>query len=98
MELVEQDGGTGSVMGGRVAEWFPHIHYHQTNPAAFLATQPAIEPVHAGFRAVFASKPDGPPAQQIAHDDTVSMSLADRDFVDANDQRTGAPHPLYLRP
>ena len=98
VELVEQDGGIGSVPGGRVPERFPHVHHRQANPTAFLWPQPAIELLHAGFRTVLAPEPDGSAAQQIAHHDPVSVPLADRHLVDANDQRAGASHPLHLLP
>jgi len=98
MKLVEQDGGIGNVAGGRVAERFPHVHHRQTNLAAFLWPQPAVKLVHAGFRAVVAPEPDGATAQQIADHDPVSMPLANRHLVDANDQRTGSSHPPDLLP
>src|ERR1035438_3101495 len=92
VELVEQDGGIGSVPGDRVPERLPHVHHRQANPTAFLWPQPAIELPHAGFRTVLAPEPDGPAAQQIAHHDPVSVPLADRHLVDTNDQRGGASH------
>ena len=96
MELVEQDGGIRCVASGRGPKRLPHIHYRQTNPATFLGTQPSVELIHAGFRTVLASEPDGPSPQQIAHDDAVSMPLAYRYLVDADDPRRGSSHPAHL--
>src|SRR6058998_211117 len=96
VEFVEQDGGLRSVASGRKPEWLPHVHHRQANPTTFLGPQPGVELRQAGFRTVLASKPDGPSAQQIAHDNPVSMPLADRYLVDADHQGRWTAHPAYL--
>ena len=54
----------------------------------FFCAEPDIELAHARLRAVLAAKPDRPAAQKIAHHDPVSVTLADRNLVNADHLRT----------
>src|SRR5208337_2717935 len=48
---------------------------------------PFKEQIHARFRTVCATKPDGARSNQVTHHDPVRMPLANRQFVDPDDQR-----------
>lgn len=87
MEFVIDDPGLGSVarLEGGLAKRLPHIHYRQTNSAAFLGSKPSEEGIKACFRAVFSAEPDRPSGKQIADDDSIFVSFADSDFVNADD-------------
>ena len=84
VELVEQHCRLRCPFARRVAERLPHIHHRQANAAALFRAQPVVELRHARLRAILPAEPDRPPADQIAHHDTVAMALADRDLVDAD--------------
>ena len=96
VKLVVQDGGLGCSFDGGVAKWLPHIHDRQTDAACLLLAQPVVELVHAGFRTIFAAKPDRPAPNQVAHHDAVGVPLANRDLVDTNSLRTWNANPLQL--
>src|SRR5450759_253220 len=84
VKLVEQDRRLWRPFPRRVAKRLPHVHHRQANAAALLLAQPIVELRHARLRAIFPAEPDRPPADQVAHHDTVAMALADRDLVDAD--------------
>ena len=54
----------------------------------FFCAEPDVELAHARLRAVLAAKPDRPAAQKIAHHDPVSVTLADRNLINADHLRT----------
>jgi len=62
-----------------------------------LFPEKSIELVHARFRAILATEPDRAAADQIAHDDPVGMTLADRDLVDADRLWSRSTDALELR-
>jgi hypothetical protein len=96
MELIEQDRRLRGGTGGGVSKWLPHVHHRQTNTLGLLVSQPAVELMHAGLRAVLTTKPDRAPADQIADHDAIGVALADRDLVDANDLGAGRTGALEL--
>src|SRR6476659_3447776 len=55
---------------------------------ALFCAEPDVELAHARLRAVLAAKPDRPAAQKIAHHDPVSVTLADRNLINADHLRT----------
>jgi hypothetical protein len=69
VEFVEQDGCLRRPVGGRIAEWLPHVHHGQPDAAGLLHPPPVIALLHAVLRAIL---------------NAVGMSLSDRDFVDAD--------------
>src|SRR5712692_3534529 len=106
VELVVQEARLRCVAGleRRVAKRRPHIHHRQADFAAFAWSQPGEELIHARLGPVGATKPDRPAAQQVADDDAIGLSLANGDFVDANDGgrgRSSTPellaHVLHLQ-
>ncbi len=88
--------GLRSMCTARLLKWFPHVHDRQTNSPALLLPQPTEEQVHAGFLTICPAEPDGPPPQQIAHDNAVGMPLADGQLVDSDDLRSRCARPLQL--
>src|SRR6476661_6667637 len=91
MELIEDDqclGGMARLERG-VAERFPHVHDGQADLGRFLWPQPGEEQVQARLRAVCAAEPDGPAQQQVAHDDPVTVPLADGNLIDADHRWRG---------
>src|SRR5438874_398876 len=96
VELVEQDARLRGSAGGGVSKRLPHVHHRQTNAPGFLFSQPAVELMHAGLRAVLATKPDRAPTDQVADHDAIGVALANRDLVDANDFGAGCTGALEL--
>jgi len=99
VELVEQDVGLRRVvlLERRVAKRLPHVHDGEADPLAALGSEPLVELVHALLGAILAAEPDGSLAFEIADDDAVGVTLADRHLVDADDLRswgTGTPELL----
>ena len=84
VKLVEQDRRLRRPFARRVAKRLPHVHHRQANAVALLLAQPVVELRHARLRAILPAEPDRPPADQVAHHDTVAMALADRDLIDAD--------------
>src|SRR5215510_82157 len=84
-----QLGGFRRSLGGHGAERLPHVHHRQTNALALLRTEPIVERGHARLGAIGTPKPDRPAAQQVAHDDAIGVTFADRNLVDANHLRRG---------
>src|SRR6516164_8258253 len=74
--------------GRRQPKRLPHIHHSEANTRALRLAKPGVELRHAGFRSVRAAKPDRPTPQKIADHDPIGMTLADRNLVDPDDQRT----------
>ena len=85
-----------ALLEGGFAEGLPHVHDGQADLPAFLRAEPGKELVHACFGAVLAPEPDRPTADQVAHDDPVTVPPADGDLVDADDRRCGRPGTTEL--
>jgi hypothetical protein len=81
----------GGVARGRQPEGLPPVHDGEPQPRGFLRAQPGVELIQTRFGAIRPAKPDGPLPDEIADDDAVGMSLADRDFVEPNNPRAGRP-------
>jgi len=98
MELVVDDPSFRGValLESGFAECLPHVHNGQADLPAFLRAEPGKELVHACFGAVLAPEPDRPTADQVAHDDSVTVPPADRNLVDADDRRGGRPGTTEL--
>jgi len=78
----------GSVPAGGVAKGLPHVHYRELDTLVFRGSQPVVEEIEARFRAVQAAEPDRSAPLQIAHDNAVGVSPADRDLVDTDRPRS----------
>ena len=98
VELVEENRRLRGTFVRHVAKWLPHVHHRQANAFGLLLAQPVVQHPHALLGAVFAAEPDRALANQIAHHDAVSVSLADRDLVDANRLGAGRTRAGKLRP
>src|SRR5262249_54897309 len=85
VKLVVQDARLRRVLAGRVGECLPHVHHREADFAAFAWSEPGEELIQARLGAVGAAEPDRPAAHEIADDDAIRVSLADGDFVDADD-------------
>src|SRR3989304_8237062 len=83
-ELFIQDRPLWDVAESRLFERFPHIHHGKPNTLGFPGSEPLIDQVHTGLGPVDATKPDGPSSFQIADEDPVGVTLAERDLVNAN--------------
>ena len=83
--------------GRRQPKRLPHIHHSEANTRALRLAKPGVELRHAGFRSVRAAKPDRPTPQKIADHDPIGMTLADRNLVDPDDQRTRRARAGELR-
>ena len=83
-------------MTGRGIKRFPHIHHCQAELLGLLFPEKLIKLVHARCRAILTTEPDRAMTDQIAHDNPVSMTLADRDLVDADGLRTRRASTLEL--
>src|SRR6201997_1575528 len=83
--------------GRRHPKRLPHVHHSQANSRALRLAKPGVELCHAGFRSVLAAKPDRPTPLKIADHDPIGMTLADRNLVDPDDQRTRRARACELR-
>ena len=90
VKLVEDDASLGEVAGNGVAKRFPHVHHGQLDACALFRPQICEEAVEVDLLAPLAANPDRATAVQVADDDPVVVTLADRDLVDANGAR--GPH------
>ena len=61
-----------------------HLSMTMSRILLLFMSQPGIELRHTGLRAVVATEPDRPPANQVADHNAVVVALADCDLVDAN--------------
>jgi len=84
VELVVDDLRVGDILERCVPERFPHVHDRQRDRAAARRAHLAKEPVQVVFGSALAPDPDRPSLIQIRHDDPITMSLADRELVDAD--------------
>src|SRR5437879_1980382 len=73
-----------------VGEFLIRHHGEPDAPTLPLA-KPLIALGNAGFRAIFAAKPDRALANEVADHDPILVTLADRDLVDADHHRPRAP-------
>src|SRR5712692_7182522 len=88
MELVEQNRRLRCMRIRRQTERLPHVHDGEANARTLSLAEPAVELAHARLRAVGAAEPDRPPAHKVADHDSVSVTFADRNLVDADHLRT----------
>src|SRR6201981_891007 len=83
--------------GRRHPKRLPHVHHCKANTRALLLAKPGVELCHAGFRSILAAKPDRSTPYKIADHDPIAMTLADRNLVDPDDQRTRRARACELR-
>src|ERR1700758_2840153 len=83
--------------GRRHPKRLPHVHHSQANSRALRLAKPGVELCHAGFRSILAAKPDRSTPYKIADHDPIAMTLADRNLVDPDDQRTRRARACELR-
>src|ERR1700739_2901908 len=83
--------------GRRHPKRLPPVPHCKANTRALLLAKPGVELCHAGFRSILAAKPDRSTPYKIADHDPIAMTLADRNLVDPDDQRTRRARPGKLR-
>src|SRR6516225_8979251 len=83
--------------GRRNPKRLPHVHHCKANTCALLLAEPGVELRHARVRSVLAAKPDRPAPHKIADHDPIGMTLADRNLVDPDHQRTRRARACQLR-
>ena len=96
VERVEHNPGVGRVLRHRVAERLPHIDSSKLDAGARLLTQLLEKQINVGLRPALTANPDGPFPVQIADDDTVVMTFADRQLVDPDGARCRQACTRYL--
>src|ERR1700751_5065347 len=83
--------------GRRHPKRLPHVHHGKANTRALLLAKPGVELCHAGFRSILAAQPERSTPYKIADHDPIAMTLADRNLVDPDDQRTRRARACELR-
>src|ERR1700752_2706294 len=83
--------------GRRHPKRLPHVHHGKANTRALLLAKPGVELCHTGFRSILAAKPDRSTPHKIADHDPIGLTLADRNLVDPDDQRSRRARACKLR-
>src|ERR1039458_3367825 len=94
---MHQNRRLRGVMTGGVVKRFPHVHHCQTDLFGLLFPDKPIELVHAGLGPILAAEPDRAMTDEVADDNAVGVSLANRDLVDADALRSRRTGTLELR-
>src|SRR5262249_1976153 len=97
MKLVVQNSCLWRRGFSGVSKWLPHVHDRQANPCAWGLSQLIKELSQALLRTVLAAKPDRSALFQVAHHNPVSVTLANRYLVNADDLRLGLTGTCDLR-
>src|SRR5262244_4083125 len=97
MKLVVQNSCLWRRGFSGVSKWLPHVHDRQANPCACGLSQLIKELSQALLRTVLAAKPDRSALFQVAHHNPVSVTLANRYLVNADDLRLGLTGTCDLR-
>jgi hypothetical protein len=98
VKLVEEYCSLGCVPLRRVPKWLPHIHDGDIDLLCALFPEKCEELVHALLGAVRSPKPDGSALFEVAHDNSVSVTLLNRDLVHANHAGLGLARAPELLP
>lgn len=85
MELVKDDFDLGRVTFQRISKRLPHVHDRQAQGTISLRSHLVVEPVHVFFGTTqLFTHPNRPFLIQVGDYDGVTLTLADRDFINAN--------------
>ena len=89
MELVEDDFGVRRMAQQRVPKGLPHVHDRQAQGTVSLSPHIVEEPIHVLFGASqMPAHPNRPLLIQVGDHDGVTLSLLDRDFINADGSQT----------
>jgi len=98
MELVVEDRRLRGLLLGRVAERLPHVHHREPEARAPRRAEEVVEHGHAFFRSFNAPEPNGLLPLQVADNDPVDVTLANRDLVNPDDGEPQFAGARQLRP
>lgn len=98
VKLVVDDLDFRDVLLDRVEERPPHVHRRELDAAGLPHTQLFEEEVEIFLFASTAAHPDGPAAVEVADNDAVVVTLADRDLVNTDHAGRWHPCPSDLLP
>src|SRR5437868_3188922 len=95
--LSNKIAACGGMCERGISERLPHVHDGQTDAFSLLFPQKSIEFIHACLTAIGTAEPDRPMSMQIADHDTIGVSFANRDLVDADRFRSWRTCARQLR-